>query len=211
LSDDFSNWLIGRSRANSIVRAVRHCIEFANPEETIQMTSTTQRPPLPIQRLGDTAMCPVCGHSVHPDAYHCTQCRSFFCFHCRARQADGESGLQCNNKECGYYGKLVCENCDPPHEKQEKPTEYMEPIDGYWPGWLVASLVLSVLVWIYSTWLAALITLIGVYAGLGYVLQAMGFNLFGRTRLVALQRVTQYHSCICCEQTVKKVPVGKKR
>jgi len=176
-----------------------------------KMTSIASTAGPAIERLGDTSKCPVCGSSVATEAYHCTHCRSFFCYHCRARQAGGESALQCINKECGYYGKLVCDNCNPEQQKNDKPVDYLEPLDGYWPAWLGVTLVASLIVWLYSTWLAAFIGWIGLYAGVGYILQSMGFNMFGKQRLVSMQRVSKYHSCIGCSQPAKTVPVGTRK
>ncbi len=175
-----------------------------------ETTSVEQTPKTIIERLGDTSKCPICWSDVHEEAYHCNKCRNFFCFHCRARLTGAESPLQCVNKVCGYYGKLVCNNCDPQHNKDDSPTEYLEPFDGYWPLWLLVTIIASIVFWLYTNWLAALIAFVGLYGGLGAIMQSMGLNIFGIERKVVMQRVSNYHSCICCEQPVKVVNLHEK-
>lgn len=175
------------------------------------MSSVATSPGPVVHRLGDTSKCPICGSNVATEAYHCTHCRNFFCYHCRARQASSETGLQCTNQACGYYGKLVCNICDPEQRKDEPPTVYLEPLDGYWPALLGISVIASLIVWLYSTWLAALIFWFGSYLGLGYILQSMGFNIFGKQRTVSMPRTSKHHQCIGCGQTAKEVPIGSRR
>jgi hypothetical protein len=43
-----------------------------------------------------------------------------------------------------------------------------------------------------------------MYAGLGYVLQSMEVNIFGKLRRVSMERSTEVHSCICCCSPTKK-------
>lgn len=175
----------------------------SDPDHQSSVDSETSSK-LQVDRLGNTGQCPICGSDVHEDAYHCTKCRSFFCYHCRAHLSGDDPILQCGNRDCGYYGKWVCGVCDPLTKKQETPLEYIEPVDGYWPAWLIASILGSVLTGWYLGWKSALIVLIGMYAGVGYLLQSMEVNIFGKQRKVSMDRTTDVHSCICCERPTKK-------
>ena len=159
---------------------------------------------LEITRLGNTKQCPICGSDVHSDAYHCTRCRSFFCYHCRAKLGADEVILQCGNQDCGFYGKWVCSVCDPATQKAEPPLEYDEPVDGYWPAWLLASIFMGLLAAWYINWSSALIVFAGMYAGLGYLLQSMDVNIFGKLRRASMERSSEVHSCICCSSPTKK-------
>ncbi|MFM8570061.1 MAG: hypothetical protein ACKOAU_00550 [Pirellula sp.] len=157
-----------------------------------------------LARLGNTKQCPICGSEVHEDAYHCTKCRSFFCYHCRAHLVANDPILQCSNQDCGYYGKWVCGVCNPVSKKQESPLEYIEPVDGYWPAWLVISVVLSMIVGWYFGWKSAMIAFLGLYPGMGFVLQSMDINIFGKQRKVVMDRTSEVHLCICCSKPTKK-------
>ena len=123
---------------------------------------------------------------MDPEAYHCPTCRSFFCFHCRARLLEPDTRLQCVNQGCDYYGKLVCGICDPLHEKNEAPSIYAEPEDGYWPAWLI-------------------LVLIGTYLVGGYLLHRLGLNIFGRHRTLEHPRKSTFHTCIHCQSEVKEL------
>ena len=85
----------------------------------------------PPERRGDVNKCPICGSQVDSEAYHCSACRNYYCYHCRARLLLSEIHLQCVNQNCDYYGKLVCDVCDPLEEQEEEPAVYAEPEDGY--------------------------------------------------------------------------------
>ena len=102
-------------------------------------TGETGLPMNSLARRGDVAKCPVCGTGVDPESYHGSQCRNYFCFHCRARLLDAGAQLQCLNQSCDYYAKLICGVCDPAKEKEEPPSIYAEPEDGYWPLWLATN------------------------------------------------------------------------
>jgi hypothetical protein len=52
-------------------------------------------------------------------------------------------------------------------------------------------------------WKSALIVFVGLYAGLGYVLHSMDFNIFGKQRRVTMDRSTEEHRCICCSKPAK--------
>ena len=96
-----------------------------------------------LKRRGNVAKCPICGSQVDPEAYHCPACHNYYCYHCRARLLASDTQLQCANQSCDYYGKLVCSVCDPQGEKEEPPAVYEEPEDGYWPLWLIVSLIIG--------------------------------------------------------------------
>jgi hypothetical protein len=173
----------------------------AKPETPVEPVEK----PVPTRR-GDINKCPVCGSSSDPEVFYCAKCRNYFCFHCRARSLASDSQLQCVNQGCDYYGKLVCGICDPGNEKDETPSVYMEPEDGYWPAWLAIVLVLAAFVWYFSSWfLAAFATFLVVYAAGGYFIQRAGWNLFGSVRRVEHQNKSSFHTCIRCQQPVKEV------
>ena len=100
-----------------------------------QPGNVSTKPTSELQRRGDVQKCPVCGSHIDPAAYHCPTCRSYFCFHCRARLLEPDTQLQCVNQDCDYYSKLICSVCDPCKETEEPPTVYAEP-----RGWLLAGL-----------------------------------------------------------------------
>jgi hypothetical protein len=162
------------------------------------------------QRRGELEVCPICGSDVHPQAYYCSRCSNYFCFVCRSRMASSDIALQCINRACDYFGKLVCSQCDPSNTVDEKPFVYKEPTDGYWPAWLLVCILMgSYVIW-RTTWIAGLLTFVSAYAGLGYLLQSVGFNIFGKERSVELPRSSTTHSCVRCSQPVKPVSLSKK-
>ncbi len=157
------------------------------------------------QRRGDVEKCPVCGSRVDADAYYCPTCQSFYCFHCRARLLPADTQLQCVNQHCDYYGKLVCGVCDAAAEKEEPPAVYAEPEDGYWPAWLVLILAAAAMVWYFQSFARAAAFAVGAFAVGGYLLQLLGVNIFGRERSIECQRSTTFHTCLRCQQPVKKL------
>jgi hypothetical protein len=162
------------------------------------------------ERRGEVDVCPVCGSGVHPQAYFCSRCSNYFCFVCRSRVSSNDVSLQCVNRDCDYFGKLVCSHCDPATAVSEKPFVYKEPTDGYWPAWLLACALVSIyLVW-RTTWIAGGLAFLSLYAGLGYLLQSVGFNIFGKERSVELTRTSTKYSCVRCSQPVKTVTFSKK-
>ena len=177
--------------------------EAATAVEEIEQATEKEIPSL--ERLGDVRKCPVCGSPVDADAYHCPSCRNYFCFHCRARLVPKDVELQCVNRHCDYYGKLVCDVCDVAQEQEEPPTVYEEPEDGYWPGLLVLSLICFGIVWSSATFWIAILAAIGLFIGGGLLLQWFGVNVFGRRRIVEHQRKSMRHRCIRCGQLVKEV------
>jgi hypothetical protein len=158
-----------------------------------------------LMRRGDIEKCPVCGLGVDAEAYHCPSCSNYFCYQCRARLVPPDPQLQCVNQHCDYYGKLVCEVCDIAHEREEEPTVYAEPEDGYWPGLLLLAVLCFVPLWyFYSLQIAAVSTVGGFIIG-GLLLHWSGINIFGMNQIVEHQRKSPYHCCICCGEVVKKI------
>jgi len=158
-----------------------------------------------LRRRGDVQKCPICGSQVDAEAYHCAQCRNYFCYHCRARLLTNDPQFQCGNQHCDYYAKLICGICDPLAEKDEPPAVYAEPEDGYWPAWLLVVVVAAALVGYFTSFLwAAGIAIVAFTLG-GYGLQRAGMNIFGRERKVEHQRKSSFHSCINCQQPVKEL------
>jgi len=164
----------------------------------------------PSQRRGEVEICPICGSGVHPQAYFCPRCANYFCFICRSRVAPTDVALQCLNRDCDYFGKLVCNHCDPSKIVSEQPYYYKEPIDGYWPAWLLASILISIWVLWRTTWIAGGLTFLCLYVGLGFLLQFVGLNIFGKERSVALPRSTTSYSCVRCMQPAKPVSFSSK-
>ena len=158
-----------------------------------------------LERRGDVQKCPVCGSQVDPDAYHCPTCRNYFCFHCRARLLESDTQSQCLDQACDYYGKLMCDVCDVSVEKEEPPTAYVEPEDGYWPALLVAVLVVGAVAWYCTSFLIAAGMSIGIFALAGFLLHRKGVNIFGREKRVTQSRVSSYRTCIGCGKPVKEV------
>lgn len=142
---------------------------------------------------------------VDPEAFHCPTCRSDFCFHCRAPVLLSDVRLQCINLDCGYYGKLVCEVCDPPREKEEPPVIYREPEDGYWPAWLIISMLAGGYAGHRWSWPGGLAVAAGLFLVAGWGIHAAGLNIFGRVREVEQRRRSVFHSCLCCNRPVKEV------
>jgi hypothetical protein len=157
-------------------------------------------------RRGDLRKCPVCGSQGDPEAYHCPHCHNYFCFHCRARLLGADDHHQCFNKDCDYYGKLICGVCDEEVRIEEPPAVYLEPEDGYWPLLLLLSVLVAVLAWILHSFLAATLFLFGIFAAGACVLRYAGVNVFGRKNEVRRNRSSVYHKCIRCEQRVKTIP-----
>lgn len=164
-----------------------------------------------VKRLGDVTKCPACGSEVAAGAYCCPRCRNYFCFRCRARVLGGDTQLQCVNQECDYYGKLVCGACASGHEKEEAPSVYEEPEDGYWPAWLLVVVVAFAILWYYLTFGWAAGIAIATFVLAGYVLQRAGLNLFGRKRVVAQPRKSSFHTCLNCQQRMKELADGLQR
>ena len=82
---------------------------------------------------------------------------------------------------------------------------YAEPVDGYWPLWLLVSIVVGVTFAIASVWWYGLMVGVLCYFGLGFSLQKFGVNIFGKETLVSQQRSSTFRTCICCEQPVKEI------
>lgn len=164
----------------------------------------------PSLRRGELDICPVCGSNVHPQAYFCSRCSNYFCYVCRSRVGTTDVSLQCVNRDCEYFGKLVCNHCNPSQTVAEKPFFYKEPTDGYWPVWLFACVVIGIYVALRTTLLAGGLAFISLYAGLGYLMQAVGFNIFGKERSVELHRSSTNYSCVRCSQPAKIISLSKK-
>jgi hypothetical protein len=162
-----------------------------------------------LSRRGDVGKCPICGTSVDEEAYHCPSCRNYFCFHCRARLISPDIQLQCVNQHCDYYGKLVCDVCDPQQQRDEPPNVYAEPEDGYWPGWLLLSVTVGACVWFFSSILSGVLSGIGLFLLGGGLLHMVGVNIFGWQRMVEHPRKSTFHSCISCGEIVKQVRLVK--
>lgn len=86
-----------------------------------------------MRRKGDVEMCPACGWGLAASAYHCPECRIYFCYKCRCpvgrrrTVADDQScepwirlilywafidaQFECADHSCDCYGKLVCIAC----------------------------------------------------------------------------------------------------
>ncbi len=159
-----------------------------------------------LKRRGDVEKCPVCGSHVDAEAYHCPSCRNYFCFHCRSRLVPPDTQLQCVNQQCDYYGKLICDVCDREHERDEEPTVYAEPEDGYWPGWLLLALITFGCVWYFSSLVVARIV-----GGRGFLAWWRTASHCGREyfwqrknrRASAQEHLPSLH--LCCGEIVKEI------
>ena len=158
-----------------------------------------------VKRRGDLQKCPVCGSPVDSEAYYCPTCHNYFCYHCRARLVESDSQLQCVDTNCEYYGKLVCSVCDSAVEKEEPPSVYAEPEDGYWPLLLLAAIIIGILIWWLGSFLVGLIVGIVLFAGGGHLLHRYVLNIFGRERTVTRSRVSSCNTCVRCQSLVKVV------
>jgi hypothetical protein len=159
----------------------------------------------PPERRGDVNKCPICGSQVDAEAYHCPTCRNYFCYHCRARLLLSEKHLQCVSQSCAYYGKLICSVCDQLEEKEAPPSVYAEPEDGYWPVWLLLTLITAGLIWYWFSFPAGLAVAVVFFGVGGYLLQRLGVNIFGSKRMVEQQRRSTHFNCISCGQPAKEV------
>jgi hypothetical protein len=164
----------------------------------------------PGARRGELDVCPVCGSSVHPQAYFCSHCTNYFCFICRSRVTSSDVLLQCVNRDCEYFGKMVCTQCDLSQTTEEKPFLYKEPTDGYWPAWLLVCILLSIYVTWRTTFLLGGLAFLALYPGLGYLLQAAGLNIFGKERSVEFPRSKTEYSCVRCAQPAKLITLSQK-
>jgi hypothetical protein len=176
--------------------------------ETETTAPSVWSPPKGLRRRGDVSKCPICGSSVDPEAFHCPHCHNYFCFHCRARLLPSDVQLQCRDQNCDYYAKPLCNVCDPPIVQEEAPSVFVEPLDGYWPIWLIVSLIVGGLSWYYywAQWLPSALTALGVFVLGGNFIHNLGLNIFGGRREIVEQRTSTYHTCIRCHQRVKEVP-----
>ena len=173
----------------------------------------TEKPALAesLERPKNRSLCPVCGARVHSEAYCCSKCRNYFCYLCRVRLAPQETVLQCSHRPCELFGKFVCCECSETHEEADPPTVYWEPVDGYWPLWLLLSVIAGAVVWYNTTAIAALLTTIGLYAGAGYLMQSAGINIFGKSKRVELQQSRKVYSCNRCNQRSKQIELPPSR
>jgi hypothetical protein len=162
------------------------------------------------QRRGDLGVCPICGSEVHPQAYYCARCANYFCYICRSRVSSKDISLECTNRECEYFGKLVCDQCDLSNTVDEQAYVYKEPTDGYWPAWLVVSCVVAAYVVWRTTWLAGGLAFLGLYLLVGGLMQAMGLNIFGKERRVELPRSSTTYACARCTHPAKLVSLSPK-
>lgn len=119
--------------------------------------------------------------------------------------------MQCANRDCEYFGKMVCSHCDLSQITEEKPFLYKEPTDGYWPAWLLLCSILSIYIAWQSTFLAGGLAFLALYPGLGYLMHAAGLNLFGKERSVELPRSTKAYSCVRCAQPAKLISISPKK
>ena len=159
-----------------------------------------------LKRRGNVEKCPVCGSQVDSEAYCCPTCRSFFCYHCRARVVETDPQFQCINQACDYYGRLVCGVCDPRHERQEPPSIYLEPEDGFWPLLFILGLLGALLAWFrwWLTWPWLLLFGAAVFCCGAVVVRLFGRSVFGRHIKVEQQRITPYHTCLECGEEVRE-------
>jgi len=162
--------------------------------------------PAALKRRGDISKCPICGSAIDAGAFHCAQCHNYFCFHCRARLLKSDTQLECRNQSCDYYAKLICSTCDPPCTKDEAPSVFVEPLDGYWPLWLIVALIVLGVTWYYTSFLSALLAAIAVFAIGGFLIHRAGVNIFGGERRVTEDVTSTYYVCMCCQQAVREVP-----
>jgi hypothetical protein len=103
----------------------------------------------------------------------------------------------------------VCDVCDGRLEKEEAPSVYREPEDGYWPGLLVLAVLALPVLWYYWTFQYALIASVMTFVLVGGLLHAIGVNIFGRQRVVEHPRTSAYHTCIQCGEAVKNTRITK--
>jgi hypothetical protein len=169
-------------------------------------STALESPPPKLQRRGDVSKCPICGSAVDAEAFHCAQCHNYFCFHCRARLLKSDTQLSCGNQKCDYYAKLVCSACDPPNLKEEPPSVFVEPLDGYWPVWLIVSLIAFGVTWYNTSFYPAAAVAIALFLIGGYLVHRAGINIFGGERRVTHDVTSTHYQCICCQQSAREVP-----
>ncbi|QDT68684.1 hypothetical protein MalM25_16080 [Planctomycetes bacterium MalM25] len=159
-----------------------------------------------VTRHGDTGKCPACGSAVDPEAYHCPTCGVDFCFHCRARLLPPDTTLQCVNQACDYYGKPVCDVCNPSREHDEAPAIYAEPVDGYWPALTIGAIVLGLLAWYAFGWFyLGLFVGVASFAASAYFLHQAGVDVFGTEHTVEQPRRGSKRHCLRCDGPVKEL------
>ena len=56
--------------------------------------------------------CPLCEAEIEREiTSQCPECGTVFCVNCHITVATHKDYRRCNNPECRYYGKMLCENC----------------------------------------------------------------------------------------------------
>ncbi|HSG69785.1 MAG TPA: hypothetical protein VLA12_05190 [Planctomycetaceae bacterium] len=56
--------------------------------------------------------CPLCEAEIEREiTSQCPECGTVFCVHCHITVAAHKDYTRCNNPECRYYGKMLCEIC----------------------------------------------------------------------------------------------------
>jgi hypothetical protein len=93
-----------------------------------------------------------------------------------------------------------------PSIRQDPPSEFVEPLDGYWPLWLLASLIAGGVTWYYSSFFTGGLTALGLFVIGGILIHLAGVNIFGGERRLIEDRSTTYYSCLRCKQPVKETP-----
>lgn len=159
-----------------------------------------------LNRLGPQEKCPACGWRLDADAYRCPKCMIYFCFKCRRRVTVTDPQYQCLNQQCQYYGKLLCVVCTesvPEYQTYQQPQVHPGCSRGV--GIVVVAVIFGIAVWwLFSSFLAGLITLATTLVAGCIIAATMGWRIVDETTYVATQVQTGDHkACIACKQPVE--------
>jgi hypothetical protein len=97
--------------------------------------------------------------------------------------------------------------CDLRQEREEAPSVYLEPEDGFWPLLLVLALVSGPVGWI--GWrlnsFGVVLTMLTVFGTGALLVRLFKRRVFGRSIRIEQQRLTPYHICVSCGEEVREL------
>jgi hypothetical protein len=160
-------------------------------------------------RVDAKEKCPACGWPMDANAYRCGKCRIYICFRCRRQIFKHEGEYRCSNRQCWYYGKLLCKDCTELVPEYETVTT-RKIVVGCWEGIAAVAATLGMAVWgLSSSFLAGLITL-GFALVVGCICaSATGWAILSGTKNIPHQRqIGTQRLCIACRQLIQRSSIA---